>query len=150
MKGRKPEIHALSGALNKPPPAPAWLPKFAKADWARVVPAMVRSRSLAAHELSTLESCIAVARIRECEAVIQKQGLTFVSPRGKQNGDPKRQFTKRILRPQGGSRPNAGSRLPADRRIKAARLITKKMDAMASIFDTSPLLDHHGKSRSAT
>jgi phage terminase small subunit len=68
MNGRKPSITALPGALDKPPPAPAWLPKFAKAEWARVVPAMVRSRSLAAHELSTVESyCIAVARIRECE-----------------------------------------------------------------------------------
>jgi hypothetical protein len=28
MKGRKPEIHALPGALDKPPPPPAWMPKF--------------------------------------------------------------------------------------------------------------------------
>ena len=83
MKGRKPNITALAGALDKAPPAPAWLPKFAKTEWARVVPAMVRSRSLASHELSTVESyCIAVARIRECEAVIQKHGLTFVSSIG--------------------------------------------------------------------
>jgi phage terminase small subunit len=68
MKGRKPEIHALLGALDKAPPAPAWLPKFAKTEWARVVPALVKARSLALHELSTVESyCIAVARIRECE-----------------------------------------------------------------------------------
>jgi P27 family predicted phage terminase small subunit len=50
---------------------------------------MVRSRSLAAHELSTVESyCIAVARLRECEAVIQKQGLTFVSPTGESKRRP--------------------------------------------------------------
>ena len=68
MKGRKPEIHALNGSLDTPPPAPAWLPKFAKAEWARVVPALVKARSLAHHELSTVETyCIAVARIRECE-----------------------------------------------------------------------------------
>lgn len=83
MKGRKPHITALSGALDKPPPAPTWLPRHAKTEWARVVPALVKSRSLAGHELSTVESyCIAVARIRECEAHIQKHGLTYVSPTG--------------------------------------------------------------------
>lgn len=89
MKGRKPEIHALVGALDKAPPPPAWLPKFAKAEWRRVVPALVRSRSLAQHELSTVESyCVAVSRIRECEAVIQKHGLTFVSPTGESKRRP--------------------------------------------------------------
>ena len=34
MKGRKPNIAALPGALDKAPPAPTWLPKFAKAEWA--------------------------------------------------------------------------------------------------------------------
>ena len=89
MRGRKPEIHALPGALDKPPPAPAWLPAHAKAEWKRVVPALVKSRSLAGHELSTVESyCIAVARIRECEAVIQKHGLTFVSATGESKRRP--------------------------------------------------------------
>lgn len=89
MKGRKPEITALPGALEAAPPAPTWLPKFAKKEWARVVPALVRARSLASHELSTVESyCIAVARIRECEAVIQKHGLTFVSPTGESKRRP--------------------------------------------------------------
>jgi phage terminase small subunit len=37
MRGRKPNITALPGALDKPPPAPAWLPKFGKTEWARVV-----------------------------------------------------------------------------------------------------------------
>ena len=74
MKGRKPNITAPHGALDKAPPAPAWLPKFAKTEWARVVPALVEARSLAQHELSTVESyCLAIARIRECEAFIQKE-----------------------------------------------------------------------------
>lgn len=89
MRGRKPNISALSGALDKPPPAPTWLPRYAKAEWARVVPALVKARSLAAHELSTAESyCIAVARIRECEAVIQTHGLTMVSPTGEAKRRP--------------------------------------------------------------
>jgi P27 family predicted phage terminase small subunit len=95
MKGRKPNIAALPGALDKTPPPPTWLPKFAKAEWTRVVPALVRSRSLAAHELSTVESyCVAVARIRECEAVIQKQGLTYVSPAGESKRRPESTLAK--------------------------------------------------------
>jgi phage terminase small subunit len=38
MRGRKPTITALNSALDKAPPA--WLPKFAKTEWARVVPAL--------------------------------------------------------------------------------------------------------------
>lgn len=89
MRGRKPDITALTGALDLSPSAPAWLPRFAKTEWTRVVPALVKARSLASHELSTVESyCIAVARIRECEAVIQKHGLTFVSPSGEAKRRP--------------------------------------------------------------
>jgi hypothetical protein len=33
MKGRKPNITALHGELDKAPPAPAWLPKFVKTEW---------------------------------------------------------------------------------------------------------------------
>jgi P27 family predicted phage terminase small subunit len=88
-KGRKANITALPGALDKAPAAPTWLPRYAKTEWARVVPAMVMARSLASHELSTVESyCIAVARIRECEAIIQKSGLTYISPTGESKRRP--------------------------------------------------------------
>lgn len=98
LRGRKPEITALLGALDRPPSPPAWLPKFAKTEWARVVPAMVRSRSLARHELSTVESyCIAVARIRECEAIIQKNGLTYVSPTGESKRRPETTIHKESI-----------------------------------------------------
>jgi hypothetical protein len=52
--------------------------KFAKAEWARVVPALVNARSLAQHELSTVESLPVRGTLRECEIVIQKHGLTFL------------------------------------------------------------------------
>jgi P27 family predicted phage terminase small subunit len=98
MKGRKPDIHALNGALDKPPPAPAWLPKFGKTEWARVVPALVKSRSLASHELSTVESyCIAVARIREAEAFLQKNGLTYASPTGETKRRPETSIHKESI-----------------------------------------------------
>jgi hypothetical protein len=32
MKGRKPKIHALNGALDRALAAPAWSPKFAKTE----------------------------------------------------------------------------------------------------------------------
>lgn len=98
MKGRKPTITALPGALDSTPPAPAWLPKFAKTEWARVVPALVKGCSLASHELSTVESyCIAVARIRECEAFIQKNGLTYVSPTGETKRRPETTIHKESI-----------------------------------------------------
>ncbi|WP_256473089.1 P27 family phage terminase small subunit [Bradyrhizobium sp. 170] len=56
MRGRKPNITALPGALDRPPPAPA--------------------------------------RIRECEAVIQKQGLTYVSPTGESKRRPESTLAK--------------------------------------------------------
>src|SRR5882672_6740960 len=49
MKGRKPNITALPGALDKAPPAPAWLPKFANTEWAPVVPVLVKARSRTVH-----------------------------------------------------------------------------------------------------
>lgn len=98
MKGRKPEIRALSGALEKAPNAPTWLPKFAKSEWARVVPALVKARSLAHHELSTVESyCLSVARIRECEAVIAKKGLTYISPTGESKRRPETTLLKESI-----------------------------------------------------
>src|SRR6266446_1023997 len=98
MKGRKANITALSGALDKAPPAPSWLPKFGKTEWARVVPALVKSRSLAIHELSTVESyCIAVARIRETEAFLQKNGLTYVSPTGESKRRPETTIHKESI-----------------------------------------------------
>lgn len=98
MKGRKPEIHALSGALDKAPKAPAWLPKHAKEEWLRVVPALVKARSLAGHELSTVESyCICVARVRETEAVIAKKGLTYISPSGESKRRPETTLLKESI-----------------------------------------------------
>jgi phage terminase small subunit len=79
MKGRKQEIHALYGALDKPPPAPTWLPKFAKTEWTRVVPALVKARCLVSHELSTVESyCLSVARIHDCERFKLSNGVNVL------------------------------------------------------------------------
>ncbi len=38
MRGAKPKLEAIAGGLSRLPPAPAWLPAEAKAEWRRVVP----------------------------------------------------------------------------------------------------------------
>jgi P27 family predicted phage terminase small subunit len=137
-RGRKPEITALPGALDKTPPTPAWLPRYAKAEWKRVVPAMVRSRSLAAHELSTVESyCIAVARIRECEKVIQKSGLTFISPTGESKRRPESTLAKENIEAARRLAAELGIRQRAAVRIKAALPTMKTTNSTAWIFADS-------------
>jgi P27 family predicted phage terminase small subunit len=82
-RGRKAEITAIDGALSAVPPAPAWLPKHGKTEWRRVLVQLVADRKIAAYELQTVESyCLAVARIREAEAILQVEGLTLISPSG--------------------------------------------------------------------
>lgn len=94
MRGRKPEVKALDGALSKVPAAPAWLPTLGKAEWKRIVPQLVADRKIAAHELQTVESyCLAVATMRQAEAVIAREGLTYESEHG-----PKRRPETTILK----------------------------------------------------
>lgn len=84
-RGRKAEITAVDGALDKAPPAPKWLPAYGKAEWKRLVPILVADRKLAVHELQSVESyCISVARIREAEEIIAREGLVIAGPRGPQ------------------------------------------------------------------
>src|SRR5712672_2978519 len=79
MKARKPEIHALNGALDKPPLVPAWLLKFGNRNgrascphWLRAAakPATNhRSRSLAGSNLRTMGKRTRV-RVIEATAVL--------------------------------------------------------------------------------
>ena len=94
-RGRKSEIRALDGALSRSPPAPKWLPELAQAEWKRVVPQLVASRKIAAHELGTVESyCLAVALMRQAEAVIQTHGMTYLSPKGESKRRPETTILK--------------------------------------------------------
>lgn len=95
MRGRKAEITAVDGALSVAPPAPSWLPPHAKAEWKRLVPQLVADRKLAAHELQSVESyCLSVARIREAETIIQRDGITYNGP----DGQPKRHPATAVLK----------------------------------------------------
>ena len=95
MRGRKAEITAVDGALSVAPAAPKWLPPHAKAEWKRLVPELVADRKLAAHELQSVESyCLSVARIREAETIIQREGITYLGP----DGQPKRHPATAVLK----------------------------------------------------
>ncbi|RVJ21851.1 phage terminase small subunit P27 family [Sinorhizobium medicae] len=94
MRGRKAEVTALDGALSTVPKPPTWLPTHGKAEWRRVVPQLVADRKIAAHELGTVEAyCLAVANMRQAEAVVSKLGMTFESDSG-----PKRRPETTILK----------------------------------------------------
>ena len=99
MRGRKAEVSALDGALSKAPPAPSWLPAHAKAEWRRVLPQLVETRKIAAHELGTVESyCLAVANMRQAEAILQAHGgPTYVSPTGELKRHPATTLVKEAV-----------------------------------------------------
>lgn len=99
MRGRKAEVAALDGALSKAPPAPSWLPAHAKTEWRRVLPQLVQTRKIAAHELGTVESyCLAVANMRQAEAILQAHGgPTYVSPTGELKRHPATTLVKEAV-----------------------------------------------------
>jgi P27 family predicted phage terminase small subunit len=97
-RGRKAEVRALDGALSKAPPAPSWLPAHGKAEWRRVVPQLVADRKIAAHELQTVEAyCLAVANMRQAEAIVAKEGPTYVSPHGEVKRHPATMLVKEAI-----------------------------------------------------
>lgn len=97
-RGRKAEIRALDGALSRSPPAPKWLPELAQNEWRRVVPQLVASRKIAAHELGTVEAyCLAVANMRQAEAIVAVDGPTYVSPTGELKRHPATMLCKEAI-----------------------------------------------------
>jgi len=75
MRGRKPETIVPGASLAAVPRAPAWLSRFAKAEWRRVVPDLVERRLITAADLGTVENfCAAQARVREIELEMRKGG----------------------------------------------------------------------------
>ncbi len=95
MRGRKAEIRAVDGALRTVPSAPKWLPEHGKAAWKIVMAQLVADGKIAKHELSVVEGyCVATARVREAEEIVQREGMTYVSP----SGDIKRRPETMILK----------------------------------------------------
>lgn len=97
-RGRKAMVTALDGALSTAPNPPSWLPSHAKAEWRRVMPQLVVDRKIAAHELGTVEAyCLAVANMRTAEAIVAKNGPTYVSPAGELKRHPATTLVKEAV-----------------------------------------------------
>jgi P27 family predicted phage terminase small subunit len=72
MRGLKPRLIVDNGAIKKAEPAPSFLSKEAKAEWRRVMPALVKRRILTVADLGGVENyCIAIGRVRQVERQIQ-------------------------------------------------------------------------------
>ena len=68
MRGRKPVLNSDVNRLDQIILPPAWLSKFAKAEWRNVMPSLVERRILTPADLGSLASyCVAMGRVREIE-----------------------------------------------------------------------------------
>jgi P27 family predicted phage terminase small subunit len=64
-----------NGAISKTERAPSFLSKEAKAEWRRIMPALVKRRILTAADLGSVENyCMAIGQVREMERLLQKEG----------------------------------------------------------------------------
>ena len=72
MKGRKPELAGDPSAVSAVTTPPAWLSKYAKAEWRRVMPELVKRRILTPADFGSLESyCVATGRVRDIEKLLR-------------------------------------------------------------------------------
>ncbi len=83
-RGVKPTLRTSDAALTKAPRVPAWLSKFAKAEWKRVAPVLTERKVLTEGDLGTLESdCAATGLVRACEIEIARDGVTIQTAKGR-------------------------------------------------------------------
>jgi phage terminase small subunit len=74
MKGAKPRLVVDNSAVKRAPSAPSWLSPEAKAEWKRVLPALIERKILTVADLGSLESyCVAMGRVRQLEAMLQAE-----------------------------------------------------------------------------
>lgn len=75
MKGAKPKLVIDNDAVDRVPAAPGWFSQFAKAEWKRIMPALVARRILTRADLGNVENyCVAIGRVREIEGMLQDAG----------------------------------------------------------------------------
>lgn len=110
MKGGKPQLHQDAGALGKVPSAPSWMSKDAKAEWRRIMPALVERRILTEADLGSVENyCVSIGRVREIERAMQASPTIVVGLFRMQNAAAitARQLAAELgLTPVSRSRPN--------------------------------------------
>lgn len=73
MRGTKPStVRQDAAALAKVPAAPSWLSRPAKAEWRRIMPALVERRILTDADMGSVENyCVAIGRVRELEPALR-------------------------------------------------------------------------------
>ncbi|MCC5968398.1 MAG: phage terminase small subunit P27 family [Pararhodobacter sp.] len=78
MKGTKPKLVIDNDAVDRVPPAPAWMSRDAKTEWRRIMPALVQRRILTRADLGSVENyCTAIATAREAERHLQEHGHVY-------------------------------------------------------------------------
>lgn len=84
MRGRKPaQLSVVQGGLSKMPGAPAYLPAEAKREWRRLVPYLVKRRTLTDADMPTVEAyCLAVGTMRRAQATLTEEGDTVETKEG--------------------------------------------------------------------
>jgi P27 family predicted phage terminase small subunit len=83
MKGRKPELHAIEGGLAKVPGAPSWLPAESRAEWRRVLPELIKRRTVTRSDLASVEAyCLAIGTMQRAQATIAAEGEIVTNASG--------------------------------------------------------------------
>jgi P27 family predicted phage terminase small subunit len=89
MKGRKPATRMDSNPLTEVLPAPDWMSTDAKAEWNRIMPALIQRRVLTEADLGGVENyCAAVAAARQCDRELQARNHVYVDERGNLKRNP--------------------------------------------------------------
>lgn len=89
MKGTKPHLRTDKNALDKVPSAPSWMSKDSRAEWRRVMPALVQRRILTEADMGSVENyCIAIGTAREAARHIEEHGQVFEARKVGADGEP--------------------------------------------------------------
>ena len=68
LRGIKPKPATSADALTKAPPVPDYLSPYAKAEWKRIMPRLIKDRIITKADLGGLETyCLMVGTVREIE-----------------------------------------------------------------------------------
>lgn len=95
VRGDKPALKAASNPVSAGLPAPAWMPKEAKAEWKRVIGPLAERRILTEPDLGGLENyCLAIAQVRDCQKILATLDSLFFEG---ENGVPRPHPAIRVM-----------------------------------------------------
>lgn len=95
-KGRKPEsLPKHLDALTEAPPPPDWLPDAGKAEWRRIMPTLIRRRTLTVADMAAVEDyCTMVGLSRQAQEQVAEEGATIKAGNGRLMRHPALQTIK--------------------------------------------------------